>query len=115
MKRQIELQYNEIFEPWFVKDVEGQKTFVTTAISVYSKNSTRCLQVLEKLWQMGIISTEVLIQQGLTADSEESVSYKILSNFTKKSVELRSFLVTLHRQRGFLPSLINPQPKPDAM
>ena len=50
LKRQIELQYNEIFEPWFVKDVEGQKTFVTTAISVYSKNSTRCLQVLEKLW-----------------------------------------------------------------
>ena len=64
---------------------------------------------------MGIISTEVLIQQGLTADSEESVSYKILSNFTKKSVELRSFLVTLHRQRGFLPALISPQPKPDAM
>ena len=50
LKRQIELQYNEIFDPWFVKDVEGQKTFVTTAISVYSKNSTRCLQVLEKLW-----------------------------------------------------------------
>lgn len=36
---------------------------------------------------MGIISTEVLIQQGLAADSEESVSYKILSNFTKKAVE----------------------------
>jgi len=36
-----------------------------------------------------------------------------LTHFTKKAIEQRSFLVTLHRQKGFLPSLINPQqPKP---
>jgi hypothetical protein len=104
------MQYHEIFEPWFVKDVEGQKTLVKTAISVYNNNSTRCIQVLEKLWQMGIVSTEVLIQHGVTSsDSEESISHKVLTHFTKKAVELRGFLVTLHRQRGFLPSLINPQ------
>ncbi len=64
---------------------------------------------------MGIVSTEVLINFGLSAESEDSVANKVLDHFIKRAVELRSFLVTLHRQRGFLPSLINPQPKSDSM
>jgi MIF4G like len=50
LKRQVEIHYHEIIEPWFVKDPEGQKTLVKTVVSVYAHNHTRCLQVLEKLW-----------------------------------------------------------------
>lgn len=92
-----------------MKDNEGQKTLINTVVSVYNNNSTRCIQVLEKLWQMGIVGTENLINYALsTVEFEDSISHKILTHFVKRALDLRYFLVTLHRQKGFLPSLINP-------
>ncbi len=96
LKRQIEMLYTEIFVPLFVNDPEGQRTLVKTAAIIYNRNHTRCLQVLEKLWQMGIIQTNILIQYGLSADSEDSIAHKILSMIIQRAFELRSFLVTLH-------------------
>lgn len=83
LKRFVELFYSEVFEPWFVKSEAGQVTLIKTTLRVWggARNSQKCIYIMEKLWQMGIISGDVIIQYCLkhsSSSNDTSVEFRLL-------------------------------------
>lgn len=108
LKRQVEILYKEVFEPWFVSadDArESQITIVKTAASVWAKNPTRCLLVIEKLWQMGIVTAESGIDWALKSLKRHSIAsltpdyleFKVIKLLFDHTLDKPLFLSTLYQ------------------
>lgn len=97
LKRFVELFYAEVFEPWFVKSEQGQVTLIKTALRVWGgpKNTQKCLYVMEKLWQMGIISGDQIIQYCLKhagSSHDTSLEFRLLKLISQRVFTQRLFL-----------------------
>ena len=109
LKRFIEAFYIDIFEPWFVSGEDSKQTqftLIKTATQVWQKNPTRCLQVLEKLWQVGILSSDNAVEWSLKSlGVKNSISSKVLKLISERVFGKRQFLLTLFLQRNFIGQL----------
>ena len=120
LKLFVEKFYAEFFEPWFVKSEQGQLTMIKTTLRVWGapRNSQRCLYILEKLWQMGIITGDAIVgyclKQHSVIKEEHSLEFRLLKLISARVFGQREFLLTLFKQRGFLGSLVN-QPSSSSM
>lgn len=92
LKRFIEMFYAEVFKG-MCEGAEAQRTIVRTVMRVYSRNVIRGMQIVEKLWQMGMVSTEAVIDTGLKSfkQGDEQV-IPLLTLFSTRAVQMKSFL-----------------------
>jgi hypothetical protein len=77
LKRFIEIFYVEIIEPWFVSGpqaAENQVTLVKTVARAWrERNPFRCIQIIEKLWSLGVLGGQHVINWALKSLKEGSV------------------------------------------
>ena len=89
---------------------ESQMTVMKTATAVWQKNHSKCLQVIEKLWQMGIIEAENAAEWAFKslksqADNQgvkfspDLIEFKILKLLAERTVQKTALLQTLFSQR----------------
>jgi len=78
-----------------------------TVMRVWGKNHSRCVQVVEKLWQMGILSSEVIVEHCLKNGSlqDTQLEFKLVKLNADRVFDQKRFLLTIYKQRGFLASL----------
>lgn len=121
LKRFVELFYNEIFMPWFVTCTgdtkrDSQMVVVRTVVSMWQRNPTRCLQIIEKLWQLGIVDASNGIEwaiKSLKAKDQstrltDTLEYRIVKLLSERTLQKSAFLQTLYIQRGTIGQLVQP-------
>jgi hypothetical protein len=115
--------YVEIFEPWFVSGpeaTESQLTLLRTVVSCWQHSPARALQVLDKLYQIGLFEPAAALDWALQALAKSSdaahvhtlvnsLPLQVIDMVAKRTQERSGLLYTIYTQRGFLGSLALPQ------
>lgn len=123
VKRFVEMFFTDVFEPWFLSGAdakESQFTLLRTVSSVWQRNPSRGLHVVEKLYQIGLFDAchgvEWALQTLAAAKKEEgqatlagSFPLQVVELIATRTMEKSGLLYTLYTQRGFLGSLALPQ------